>query len=367
MTTAQSAPPVLREDLEAVGAVLRSGWLTMGPRTADLEAVCAQRLGVGTSVAVASGPAALHLAFDGLGIGPGHEVIVPGIAGLAPAGAAHRAGATAVVADIVAPGRPVLDPASAAAAITPDTRAVCAVHPWGHTADVHALRALCDERGILLLEYAPNGLGPSVAGRPVGTFGAAGCFGLLPGGGRDAGETTGLLVTDDVELGAHARSRRSHAMTAGTWARHTGRSEGYDVEGVGFNYRIDETRSALALSRLDRIDDELQHCRALAREYRERLSGLDRATVAFAGPDELDGSAPDALPVVLRDARRAEELLNVLWHGAGIEAHRPVATPGALPTWARAAQEALLVLPLHAGLSEDDVERVCAALEDALA
>src|SRR3954447_24450050 len=290
---ASAEPRLTREDLDAAAAVLRSGWLTMGPRAAELEAHCAGLLGVDTAVAVGSAAAALHLALDGLGIGPGDEVVVPATAAFGAEGAVRAARAT-----------PVLAATSVADAITPRTRAVIAVHQRGQAAPVEALHALCADRGIALLEYLPHGLGRTIGGRPAGTFGAAGCFGLLPGGAQ-AGEAAGLLIGTD-ELATHARSRRSHAMTSGTWARHTGNADAYDVEAVGFNHRPDELRSAIVLSRLQR----------------ETGAAGPRAAERSAPEGAAKGATPYVIPLtdVIVPEDDVEATLAVLaggWRGAG--------------------------------------------------
>src|SRR4051812_24170488 len=147
------------QDLEAVAETLRSGWLTLGPRTAEFEQAFAEHLGARHAVAVSSCTAALHLAYLAAGVGPGDDVIVPAMTFAATAAAAIYCGATPVFADIAGPHDLSLDPADVAARIGPRTKAVCVVHFAGYPAAVAELRALCDERGIALIEdvaHAPD-------------------------------------------------------------------------------------------------------------------------------------------------------------------------------------------------------------------
>ncbi len=144
-------------DVEAVLDCLRSGWLTMGPRTQRLEEALAGRIGVKHAIAVSSGTAALHLACRAVGLGPGDEAIVPDLTFVATAHAPRYLGADVVLCDAARPGDPALDIASVEAAITPRTKAVLAVHMWGYPAAVDALRRLCDEHGLTLIEDCAEG------------------------------------------------------------------------------------------------------------------------------------------------------------------------------------------------------------------
>src|SRR3954454_10608800 len=219
----------------AVGETLRSGWLTQGPRTEAFEREFAEELGARHVVALASGTAALHLAYLTAGVGPGDEVIVPAITFVATANAARYCGATPVLADVTSQHDLGVDPADVEARITERTRAVCAVHYAGYPAAAERLRELCDARGLALVEDTAHN--PALP--PVGL---AGCFSFFSNKVLSCGEG-GLVATDDDEVAATARSLRSHAMTSGTWDRHRGHSSGYDVVGLGFNYRMDEPRA----------------------------------------------------------------------------------------------------------------------------
>src|ERR1700761_4922246 len=144
------------QDLEAVAETLRSGWLTLGPRTAAFEELFAEHLGAKHAVAVNSCTAALHLAYLAAGVGPGDEVIVPAQTFVATAAAVRHCGGTPVIADIVGRRDFSLSLEEVEAKLTSRTRAVCVVHYAGYPADVEALRALCDARGIALIEDAAH-------------------------------------------------------------------------------------------------------------------------------------------------------------------------------------------------------------------
>ena len=148
--------------MAAVADTLRSGWLTMGPRTQAFEAEFAEHLGVPHAVALSSCTAALHLAYLAAGVGPGDEVIVPGITFVATAAAVRYCGGTPVLAEVLGPHDISLDPEDVARRMTPRTKAVCAVHYAGYAAPLAELRALCDEHGLALIEdaaHSPDALG----------------------------------------------------------------------------------------------------------------------------------------------------------------------------------------------------------------
>ena len=151
--------------------------------------------------------------------------------------------------------------------ITPRTKAVCVVHYAGYAAAADRLRELCDAHGIALIEDVAHAPSATLAGRKLGTWGLAGAFSFFSNKVLSVGEG-GLLCTDDDEVAAFVRSRRSHAMTSGTWDRHSGRTDTYDVVGLGFNYRLDEPRAALLLSRLGRLEQEIARRRELTLRYR---------------------------------------------------------------------------------------------------
>jgi dTDP-4-amino-4,6-dideoxygalactose transaminase len=259
------------EDLEAVVATYRSGWLTMGPRTAELEDHFAAYTGARHAVAVANGTAALHLICVAAGLGPGDEVVLPSLTFVASANAVAYTGATPVFADIRSPTEPWLSATECARALSDRTRAVLAVHYGGHAGELERLRELCVTNDLLLIEDAAHAAGSVLHGRHLGTFGIAGAFSLFSNKNLAVGEG-GVVVTDDDDVADRIRLLRSHGMTSQTWDRHRGDVLDYDVVALGFNYRIDEPRAALANARLKRLDAENARRAELASRYRETLT-----------------------------------------------------------------------------------------------
>jgi dTDP-4-amino-4,6-dideoxygalactose transaminase len=364
------------EDVEAVVETLRSGWLTMGPRTGEFEEAFAAHLGARHAIALSSCTAALHLAYLGLGIGPGDEVIVPSYTFAATASAVLYCGATPVFADVVGPHDLSLDPEDVAARITPRTRAVAVVHFAGYAAPVQELRALCDQHGLALVEDAAHAPSATAAGRKLGTWGEAGCFSFFSNKVLPSGEG-GLLATDDDELAAKARSLRSHAMTSVTWDRHRGHAETYDIVDVGFNYRLDEPRAALLLSQLRRLEDEIAGRRRLTRRYREQLARVEGLTVPYAD-DTVETSSCYIMPVLVDDAERRDAVRLALRERHGVQTsllypavHRFTAYrsrfPGVSLPRTEDASRREVTLPLFRHLADEDVDHVVAALREELA
>jgi dTDP-4-amino-4,6-dideoxygalactose transaminase len=364
------------EQIDAVADTLRSGWLTMGPRTQDFEQAFADHLGVEHAIALSSCTAALHLAYLAAGVGPGDEVVVPAITFVASAAAVRYCGGTPVLADIVGAHDLGLDPDDVERRLSDRTKAVCAVHYAGYAADVERLRQLCDGRGIALVEdaaHAPSAT-PPAGGRMLGAHGLAGAFSFFSNKVLSCGEG-GLLATDDDEVAELVRSRRSHAMTSGTWDRHRGHSAGYDVVGLGYNYRMDEPRAALLKARLAGLAEDIASRRRLVHRYRELLADLPGVTTPYRDAD-VDHSSCYVMPVMVERAELRDPLRELM-----LERHRvqtsvlypaihefsayESAADGRLERSERAARSEL-TLPLYPHLTEQDQDRVVEALAHGL-
>ena len=362
---------VAEDDIAVIADVYRSGWLSMGPETEAFEREFAADTGTRHALAVANGTAALHLICAAAGLGPGDEAVVPSMTFVATVNAIAYTGATPVFADIASLAEPWLDPAAAAAAITPRTKAIVNMTYGGHPGATEALHALAGERGLVLLEDVAHAVGSWLGDRHLGTFGTAAAFSFFANKNLAVGEG-GMVVTDVDEIAARMRLLRSHGMTTLTWDRHRGHAAGYDVVALGFNYRIDEPRSALARRRLARLDAENGARAHLDARYREQLAGLDGLTPALA-PGSEKRLAHHLFTVVLDegvDRARYRELLG----GRGIQTsvHYPPAHefsiyaggPGLAltETYGRRA----VTLPLFATMTAAQQDEVVAAVRAAL-
>ena len=358
-------------EIEAVTEVYRSGWLSMGPRTEDLEARFSEYVGVDHALAVTNCTAGLHLICLAAGLGPGDEVVVPSLTFVATASAVRYTGATPVFADVAALDRPWISTDSVRAAITPRTKAIMNMTYGGHPAESAQLAELAEERGLTLLEDAAHGLGGSIGDRHLGTFGMAGAYSFFSNKNLPVGEG-GMVVTDDGEVAARLRLLRSHGMTSLTWDRHRGHASGYDVVELGFNYRIDEARAALATARLARLDADNALRAGAVEAYRGGLEKLEG--IAPAMPPPSDGRSANHLFTVIvdesldRDGIRsglAEQGVQTSLHYPPVHRFTAYDVEVDLPLTEAYATRAI-TLPLFPTITEEQIGIVLGALGEAV-
>jgi dTDP-4-amino-4,6-dideoxygalactose transaminase len=363
------------EDVQAVLDCLGGGWLTMGPRIREFERAVAEYVGAPFAAAVSSGTAGLHLAMVAAGVGPGDEVIVPALPFVATAASVRYAGGDPVLCDVLGPDDFSIDVDHARSRITSRTKGIAVVHVMGYPAALDDLRRLCEEHGLFLIEDTAQAIGATVDGeRQAGTVGTAGVYSFFSKGQLFVGEG-GMVVTGDEAVDARVRSLRSHAMTSVTWDRHLGHWDSYDIVDVGFNFRLDEPRAALGLSRLAQLDADIAARRRIVRAYREGLAGLDGLHVPFSD-DAVANSSPFAFPVLLEDGEARDAFRRALgdrgvqttWYpstaklSAYLDASGADDVPRANDVAARHC-----CLPLSPSLSTDKVEYVIEAVRGALA
>jgi dTDP-4-amino-4,6-dideoxygalactose transaminase len=359
------------QEIAAVTETYRSGWLTMGPRTEELEERFAAYVGVDHAIAVTNCTAGLHLICLAAELGDGDEVVVPSLTFVATASAVRYTGATPVFADISDLDRPWLSAEAAAAAIGPNTRAIMNMTYGGHPGESAELAELAAEKSLLLLEDAAHGLGGRLMGRHLGTFGLAGAFSFFSNKNLPVGEG-GMVVTDDDEMAARMRLLRSHGMTSLTWDRHRGHASGYDVVELGFNYRIDEARAAFATARLLRLEEDNRRRTAAAGLYRERIELLGGISATM--PPISDASPANHLfTVVLNEGidrdlvrqRLAERGIQTSLHYPPVHRFTAYGVKADVPVTEEYARRAVS-LPLFPTISEEQIELVIEGLAEAL-
>ena len=267
-------PCIGPEEEQAVIDVLRSGWITQGPRVAEFESHFATYVGCDHAVAVSSCTTALHLALLAIGIGPGDEVICPSLSFIATANAIAYTGATPIFGDVDL-ATYNLDPARIDGLISPRTKAILVVHQVGLPAEMKQILAVAERHGLAVVEDAACAIGSEYDGALIGKpLGIMACFSFHPRKILTTGEG-GMITTADRSLAEKLRRLRQHAMSLSDVVRHNARfiaTETYDE--VGYNFRMTDLQAAIGLRQLARLGDLLLRRRYLAARYDLALRNL---------------------------------------------------------------------------------------------
>ena len=352
----------------ALDEVLASQQFVLGPQLEAFERDLAQYCGRRAGVGVASGTDALLLGLSACGVSPGDEVIVPAFTFVATAGAVSAFGARPVFADID-PETLNISPESAASRITTRTRAIVAVHLFGLAAQVETLLDLAARYHLPLIEDNAQSLGATCGGRKLGSFGTLAAISFYPSKNLGAYGDAGMILTDSEDLAERLRTLRNHGQTV----------PGLSAE-PGWNSRLDELQAAVLRVKLRHLDRWIQARRALAALYNERFAAAEiRMPPAPAGCEHsyylytvrIPSAGKDPSERRDRVARRLTERgissaifypvplhLQPLYAGLG-------GRPGDLPVAERAAHE-VLSLPLYPEMTASQVDRVAAAVLEAL-
>lgn len=258
------------QEKKAVIEVLDRGWISMGETTFDFERAFAELIHAKHAIAVSNGTTALHLACLAVGIREGDEVIVPSLTFVATANAVKYVGAVPVFADIQGDHDLTISPESIQNQITTKTKAILVMHYGGFSCQMQEIKRIAIEHGLSLIEDAAHAPGAYLNGKALGTWGDVGCFSFFANKNITTAEG-GMITTNDDQLAEKIRLLRSHGMTTLTWDRHSGHAWSYDVLALGYNYRIDEIRSALGLVQLKNLVNNNQIREKWTNLYREQL------------------------------------------------------------------------------------------------
>jgi perosamine synthetase len=365
------------DDIKAVIEVLRSDWLTTGPKIHEFEKALAHYVGAKFAIAVSSGTAALHSAMYALGIGPGHEVIVPTMTFAASANCVVYQGGTPVFVD-VAPDTLLIDPKEVERKITPRTKAIIAVDYAGQPCDYDALQDIADRHHLSLVADACHSLGATYRGRSVGRLADLSVFSFHPVKPITTGEG-GMITTDHEEYAKRLRIFRHHGITYDLPKREVSRPWFYEMVDLGYNYRITDFQCALGMSQLQKLPGWLRRRREIARQYDE----------AFA---EIKGIKPLAVKADIRHAYhlyvvrisqdetgldRGELLQALRSHGIGVNVHyipvhlhpfyrNRLGTGRGLCPVAESAYEQILSLPIYPAMTDENIKIVVSTVQDIL-
>jgi perosamine synthetase len=365
------------EDIRAVVEVLRSDWLTTGPKVSAFEETVTNYVGTKFGVAVSSGTAGLHCAMHALGVGPGDEVIVPTMTFAATANCVMYVGAKPVFVD-VEPDTLLISPIKAEAKITPKTKAIIGVDYAGQPCDWDVLRDMARNYDLALVADGCHALGAEFKGRKVGTLADMTVFSFHPVKHITTGEG-GMIVTDRQGLAEKMRIFRNHGIDADRQKREVTGSWFYEMTCLGYNYRITDFQCALGMSQLRKLPEWISRRREIARRYDAAftdLPGLQPLSV------RRDVSHAYHLYVVRIDSEagvmnRAALFQKLRSAGIGVNVHYiPVhlhpfyqsslgTEPGQCPV-AEAAYEQILSLPMFPGMTYADQHVVIEAVRDVM-
>ena len=274
-----SKPSITSKEIEAVISVLNSGWITTGPKNQELEEQVAQHLGAKHAVALCSATAALHVTLLALGIGPGDEVITPSLTWVSTANIITLIGATPVFVD-VDQNTLLVDVSSIAEKITSKTRVVIPVHYAGVPCDLDALRELCQQRGLFLLEDAAHAINTTYKDNYIGSKGTA-IFSFHAIKNLTSAEG-GMLVTEDAALAERVKRLKFHGLGMDAYDRHThARKPQAQVLEPGFKYNLTDIQAAIALVQLSRLESMNAQRTLLANTYLEQLKKLPVSPLSF--------------------------------------------------------------------------------------
>ena len=362
-------------EVDAVKEVLESGWITMGQKTLDFESEYAKFLGGGVKcLAVSNGTAALHIACLALGVGPGDEVIVPGLTFIADLNVVKMCGAELVLADITnVEADWAMDPADIESKITSRTKAVMIVHYAGYACDMDAICDICNRHNLPLIEDCAHAPGGEYKGQMLGTFGDVSCWSFFTNKNLSVGEG-GMVVVKTDSLYQKCKNLRSHGMTVASFDRMKGRASTYDVAEPGLNYRIDEMRAALGIVQLDKLADANAKRKALTERYFELLDSNDKVTCPFR---HFDRGTPTyhIMPILLSEGvDRQQVIASLAEQGVQSSVHYPFipgftayrGVKGYVPKCQEVSQREL-TLPLYPTMTIEQVDYVCASLGKTLA
>jgi len=360
------------DDIAAVVEVLRSDWLTTGPKVAEFERSFAEFCGCSHAVAVSNGTAALHVAMAAAGVGPGDEVIVPAITFVATANAAVYLGARPVFAD-VDPGTLLIDPGSIDRLITPRTKLIVAVDYSGQPCDYSRLRGCASAHGIPLLADACHALGATYRQRPVGSLADLSTFSFHPVKPLTTGEG-GMIVTSDGESARRMRVFRSHGITTDFRQRESAGSWDYDMVSLGYNFRLPDLSCALGISQLRKLPAWIRRRNQIAGIYHKAFAGSENIRPLAACDDRTHGYH---LFVVRVSCDRSQAFKKLREAGIGVNVHykpvylhpfyRNMGYDAGLCPVAESAFESLLTLPVYPLMTDADAAEVIAQVSEVVA
>ena len=366
------------EDISSVIEVLRSDWLTTGPKISEFENAVASYVGARFAVAVSSGTAALHCAMYALGIEPGDEVIVPSITFAATANCIVYMGAIPVFADVLS-STLLIDPDDVRGKINENTKGIIAVDYAGHPCEYDQLRKVADEHTLFLASDSCHALGADYQGRKCGAIADLSAFSFHPVKHITTGEG-GMVTTDNPEYAERMRQFRNHGIGYDHLKRKEDGTWYYEMTELGYNYRITDFQCALGIRQMKKLPRFLIKRKEIAAHYDEAFSRIPGIKPLAVSTNITHAYHLYVVRILKRECGfDREQVFNALRDAEiGTNVHyipvylhpyyqeRFATRPGMCPVAERAYEE-ILSLPIHPSMTKADVDRVVSALEKIMA
>ncbi len=360
-------------EAKAAYDTIKSGWISTGPKCAELEEMFAKMLGAKYAVSVTNCTDALHICCMLCGFGPGDEVICPSLTFAASANCIRYVGATPVFADIVGPEHINIDPADIEKKITPKTKGIVVVHMAGYPAKMDEIMTIAKKHNLKVVEDACHGPLSEYKGKKLGTIGDCSAFSFFSNKNISTGEG-GMFVTNSEELAAKAKLLRSHGMTTMSYQRASGHATEYDIVELGYNFRMDDIRASIAIEQLKKLPEDLEKRITVRKRYLENLKDVKGLVIPFADCKEFTSNY--IMPVVLTEGNKERRnSIREKIHEAGIQTsvHYPAIHKfsiykdyGAVLPQTEYVTEHEITLPMYAALTIEQVDFICDTVKKAI-
>lgn len=357
----------------AILSVIRSQWISMGPKTQEFENKFAEMLSCKYALSLSNCTSALHLALKILEIQAGDEVICPSLTFVATVNSIRYVGGLPIFADIKSKDDLTIDPVDIERKITSGTKAIIVMHYGGFSANMNKIREIANNYNLKIIEDACHAPLSEYEGKKLGTIGDIGCFSFFSNKNISTGEG-GMITTLNTDYYNKGKILRSHGMTSMSFERAKGHATNYDVIELGYNYRMDDLRSAIGMVQLEKLSSDLIKREKVRKSYINYLSKCDKIIIPFQHYSEKCSNY--IFPIILKyPMENSREIIRTKLAEFGIQTsvHYPAVHRFSiykdfyldLPHTDYVAQN-LITLPMYGSLSDNEIEYVSIKLMELL-
>lgn len=361
-------------EAQAAYDTIKSGWISTGPKNAELEQMFKDMWSVKYAVSMTNCTDALHVCCIVCGFGPGDEVICPSLTFAASCNCIRYVGATPVFADIIGPDDMNINPKDIEAKITPRTKGIVVVHMAGFPCKMDEIMTIARKHNLKVIEDACHGPLSEYKGKKLGTIGDCAAFSFFSNKNISTGEG-GMFITNNEKMEKAARLIRSHGMSTMSYQRAKGHATAYDITCLGYNFRLDDIRASIAIEQLKKLPGDLQRREVVRKRYIEQLSGIPQIAIPFADNKEFVSNY--IMPIVLLNSSRdRRNQIREYIHAAGIQTsvHYPAVHHfstyqelGAILPQTDYVTDNEITLPMYAALTDEPVDFICETIKKAVA